>query len=577
VLKAKKNQKVGESDAKDPPPLPGLKLGLRRFSRNSDGITSGLASSDRKERDKWNARLAKIFASVGAPVVEGTSGEDPKLLIEMAVGRSRPSTVRLRVRSWEAFSRWLGLNRGRSWPQGPPDLIDYIKAMVDVPAPRSFPSSFSGSARWIMSRSGFEGTTETYEDPFLRRALQWAEAELVDEAVRVKKAPRMPIALLLRMELTVVNTDAPRVHRVFAWARLIKVYGGLRWDDLQRLRPADVELRVAGLVGRLTRTKTSGVGRRVRELPLFIPKETCLAATAWIEVGFHLWKEIFPLGRDYFLPRPLGDQDFDAKVATAGDAAAMGTALTAYLGVPVKVTEGDNVNKWKLSETALFPGALAAGWTNHSERATLTSALAAIGIPKEQRNLIGTGRLRRLRPDLQSSSTRPGCKIRKYRCCRPFLRGLRRGGRVRPGSAAHRRAGRRRSSSRGSSLQPEGPRRGHLKEDGGHRRACFSDRGSFVVSCGSARRGRGRGPFQDQVPHRVYAQPQMRPSASCRRLLEGATIVLRLLRVRRPGPPSSRGIQCRLPRVLARTERRGPGRSRRRGRHGELGHHDQYR
>jgi integrase len=155
-----------------------------------------------------------------------------------------------------------------------------------------------------MSRSGFEGAAETYEDPLLRRALQWAEAELVDEAVRVKKAPRMPILMFLSMELTVMSADSPRVHRMYAWARLIKVYGGLRWDDLQRLRPTDVELREAGLVGRLARTKTSGVGRRVRELPLFIPKGASLAATTWVETGFYLWKELFPLGRDFFLPRP---------------------------------------------------------------------------------------------------------------------------------------------------------------------------------------------------------------------------------------------------------------------------------
>ena len=77
------------------------------------------------------------------------------------------------------------------------------------------------------------------------------------------------------------------------------------------------------------------------------------------------------------------------KVATAGDAAAMGTALTAFLKIPIKTAEGDATNKWRLSETELLPGALAAGWTNHSERATLTSALAAIGVPKDQRNLIG--------------------------------------------------------------------------------------------------------------------------------------------------------------------------------------------
>ena len=124
----------------------------------------------------------------------------------------------------------------------------------------------------------------------------------------------------------------------------------------------------------------------MRELPLFIPKEACLAAPSWIEVGYRVWKEIFPFGRDYFLPRPLGEHDFDVKLATAGDAAAMGIALTAYLKTPVRTDEADGAERWRLSGTSLLPGALAAGWTNHSERATLTSALAAIGVPKEQRN-----------------------------------------------------------------------------------------------------------------------------------------------------------------------------------------------
>ena len=52
VLKNAKNQKAGDLVTKDPSRLPGLKLGLRRFSRNSDGIASGLASNDCKERDK---------------------------------------------------------------------------------------------------------------------------------------------------------------------------------------------------------------------------------------------------------------------------------------------------------------------------------------------------------------------------------------------------------------------------------------------------------------------------------------------------------------------------------------------
>ena len=64
----------------------------------------------------------------------------------------------------------------------------------------------------------------------------------------------------------------------------------------------------------------------------------------------------------------------------------MGVCLLAYLRIPDKDSESGN---WSLSGESLLPGALAGGWTNHSERSTLTSALAAIGVGKDHRNLIG--------------------------------------------------------------------------------------------------------------------------------------------------------------------------------------------
>ena len=74
------------------------------------------------------------------------------------------------------------------------------------------------------------------------------------------------------MECKVLCPDAPLGMRVMAWSRLIKIYGTLRWDDLQRLRPGDSALRQAGLVGRLSQTTTSGAGKKVRDLPLFVPR-----------------------------------------------------------------------------------------------------------------------------------------------------------------------------------------------------------------------------------------------------------------------------------------------------------------
>ena len=37
-----------------------------------------------------------------------------------------------------------------------------------------------------------------------------------------------------------MNMEAVMGMRVMAWSRLLKVFGVLRWDDLQRLRPREL-------------------------------------------------------------------------------------------------------------------------------------------------------------------------------------------------------------------------------------------------------------------------------------------------------------------------------------------------
>ena len=133
--------------------------------------------------------------------------------------------------------------------------------MVEVPAPASFPQVFGGTLVWMESRAGFPESEFISGHPLIKMMLEW----------------------------------------------LLKVYGTLRWDDLQRLRPDQLELRSYGLVGRLVRTKTLGVGRRVRELPLFVPVEADLSGTGWLKTGFDLLPSIGTSDRDFFLARPLPD------------------------------------------------------------------------------------------------------------------------------------------------------------------------------------------------------------------------------------------------------------------------------
>ena len=52
----------------------------------------------------------------------------------------------------------------------------------------------------------------------MRKALQWAEIELANEGASVRKAPRLPVLIMLSLELTVMDPRATKVHRVFVWA-----------------------------------------------------------------------------------------------------------------------------------------------------------------------------------------------------------------------------------------------------------------------------------------------------------------------------------------------------------------------
>ena len=103
------------------------------------------------------------------------------------------------------------------------------------------------------------------------------------------------------------------------------------------------------------------------------------------------------MDRDFFVPRPRPDlSGFSSKAATAADAAYLGALVFASLKVPEKdaQTAQDDQPGWRPTKEYLLPGLLPEGWTNHSERASLPSALAATGIAKERRNMLG-----RWRPD----------------------------------------------------------------------------------------------------------------------------------------------------------------------------------
>lgn len=194
--------------------------------------------------------------------------------------------------------------------------------------------------------------------------------------------------MVVALELMVMDEDVPEALRVFGWCRLLKVYAGIRWGDLQRLRPAEVEMRESGLVGRPTRTKTSGTGKRVRELPLFVPKEAFVAQEGVVgdrvrAVAGH--RELLP---GLLPPAPVGEpQGVREEGGLQRGRGALRQEVLARLRRPRRGQRADA--EWESSDERLMPACLAVAWTGHSERATMVIALAALGVERQKRDMLG--------------------------------------------------------------------------------------------------------------------------------------------------------------------------------------------
>ena len=137
------------------------------------------------------------------------------------------------------------------------------------------------------------------------------------------------LAIVISLELCVVDVSNPIYCRGVAWLRLVKIWASLRFDDTLGIRPELMRLSSAHLEAQLERTKASGPGRRIRGLPFFVSVRTAISGVAWLAVGFELWQGVsLNLVRNYFLPFPAEDLQGAVQKPTDGAAASsIGRAL----------------------------------------------------------------------------------------------------------------------------------------------------------------------------------------------------------------------------------------------------------
>ncbi|CAE7469080.1 unnamed protein product, partial [Symbiodinium microadriaticum] len=263
---------------------------------------------------------------------------------------------------------WLAEAKLRYPPGRPADLVDYLLARRDEPCGRTVPDAIVKAISWVEKVAEFPE-----EQRATHGRLAWAAkdkiTEILSEGARlIKRAPRYPVYLLARLEHLVVDPGQAIGWRVWAWAKLVKVWGSLRWSDLQAIIPAELSLVEGRLVTTLRRTKTSGPRRRVRELPVAISEYAFFARRSWLQEGFSLLRQHANYKRDYLMPLLKADGALEPKPASYADAMVATAGLLATLGLPLEVQ---------------------GYWTEHSERSVLPTALSLQDIPPHDKDLLG--------------------------------------------------------------------------------------------------------------------------------------------------------------------------------------------
>ena len=192
--------------------------------------------------------------------------------------------------------------------------------------------------------------------------------KLEQSAPPVRRAPRWLGCFVAPMETLVIDAATPLEVRVCAWFKLIKLWGSLRFDDAAHLKTTELRFYDGQLVGMMHQTKTTGAGKRVRELPIFIAKDAYVLHDDWLAVGYDLVKLKMPRERVFVFP----------------EGCFYGTA---YGTAPVSYAEAvaGSSRTFALLEGydgGLIPSGWEGFWSEHSERATMPSGLAALGVEK---------------------------------------------------------------------------------------------------------------------------------------------------------------------------------------------------
>ena len=342
---------------------------------------------EENERNRWAAYIAEYVKEAQLPAAAAaTQAQDESALwLRICAGR-RAATLRTVVRTWKRFQVWLLLVYGRAWPTDVVQIINFLNERALEPCGHSVPATLMTSLSVLEQVGDQPKECRLSSSSLLTSFIKGLETDLQRGAPPRKSAQPYTVAMILAAELAVVDGSAGGVHRVFAFLLLIMVWCSLRVDDVQWLDRASFVLNDLGFRAFLRRSKTTGPGKRVRDLPVFIHRQANLSGKDWLATGLTHFLEMMsmhPACSCLGKPEPSGAA-FSGKYLNNSDFNCWMKCSLGQLRAPVRHGGG-----WRLSEALLVPEESLGMWSGHSARHNLASWAAAMGVGEEKRNYLG--------------------------------------------------------------------------------------------------------------------------------------------------------------------------------------------
>jgi hypothetical protein len=349
-----------------------------RLDLSEEELANQRELKEQRELRKWAIRLFNLYEAINSPVAQQVNScMNPGRAMLEITGSTRYRTLKAYVTLWYRFVTFLERVKHRSWPIGTFDYVDFLHFLSEEPCAASVPESFLMASNFIEKKSGLHSNQMFASDPIVKSVQSRITEQLRGPQGPSKRAPRFPSVLIEALEAMVLDEQETKYLRGVAWLRLVKVWGSLRYSCHSYISPSRLSMFEGELYGTLKKTKTTGPSKRVRELPLHISKQAYVRFGSWLRVGFDLWLTLAPFERDYFLPRSDGSGNRSIRqMATYSDAASAGLQVLSKLRLPG-------------TDQLLLDENWCSFWTEHSERPTLTTALAVLQHSKDERDLVG--------------------------------------------------------------------------------------------------------------------------------------------------------------------------------------------